>query len=104
MALPDLHQAAAAGAADIQVLLGVRPESLRLTPAGSGTWEGRVASVELRGSEAVVTVDAGSLALKVLVPAPGRPGDGEAVGLAIEAGNCMLFNAEDGRRMASLDH
>ncbi len=79
--------------------LGLRPEALRLVPADGAPLSGVVSLVETRGSEAVVTVEAGPVRLNVIAPAHGRPAEGENVGVDIEAGSLVFFGGDSNRRI-----
>ena len=77
--------------------MGVRPEDIRLAPAGQGQLEGTVELVELRGPEAELTVLAGGERLKVVVPAhQDYPAVGGTTGLLLDAKDLAFF--VDGRR------
>ncbi len=93
------------GMADTIVTLGIRPEALRLSAAGDagrdGAILGRVAIVELRGAEAVVTVESGPVSLKVVTPAANRPQEGAPVGLRVDPASLVLFSGETDRRIAA---
>jgi multiple sugar transport system ATP-binding protein len=88
-----------------QVNLGIRPESLRLVGVAQGRWGGLVKLVELRGAEAVVTIELqaapGIQELKVLVQIAGRPHEGSLVGVEFSADKCLVFSNETGRRMVA---
>ncbi len=89
------------GASGATVTLGIRPESLRIATAVNEGIAGRVVAVEPRGGEAVVTVESGSVRLKVVTAAIGRPREGAAVGLFADPESFVLFNGETGRRIAA---
>ncbi len=98
--LPEGAAAVTAGRA--RVLLGVRPEALRLAPPDeASTWVGRVVLVEPRGSEAVVTVESGAGSLKVLTAARDRPEEGTLVGVWMDAQRCVVFDERSGQRLAA---
>ncbi len=92
---------AGAGRLGQPVILGVRPESLRLVPANESAISGRVTIIEPRGPEAVVTVEAGSVSLKAVVLASMRPQEGSNVGLVADPSSFVFFSGESGRRLAS---
>jgi multiple sugar transport system ATP-binding protein len=89
------------GSDDQPVVLGVRPESVKLTAANGSPISGKVALVEPRGPEAVVTVEVGAVVLKVVAPSAGRPQEGANVGLVIDPPTLVFFSGETGRRLAS---
>lgn len=91
----------APGEADVIVTLGIRPQSLRITSAGTGGVVGQVTAVEPRGSEAVVTVKSGAVELKVLTPSIGRPVEGTRIDLAVDPASFVMFCGETGRRIAA---
>jgi multiple sugar transport system ATP-binding protein len=83
------------------VILGLRPESLTLAATNDATISGKVAVVEPRGPEAVVTVEAGTVSLKAVVPTSERPQEGADVGLTADPSSFVFFSGETGRRLAS---
>ncbi|CAN5351603.1 sn-glycerol-3-phosphate ABC transporter ATP-binding protein UgpC [soil metagenome] len=95
----DIRDASASN--DQPVILGLRPESVKLIAANDSKISGRVALVEPRGSEAVVTVEVGTVALKVVTPSAGRPLEGSEIGLLVDPGSFVFFSGETGRRLAS---
>jgi len=84
---------------DQPVVLGVRPEALHLVSAQAASIMGKVAIVEPRGPEAVLTIETGSVNLKAIAPAFGRPDEGDVVGLALDPATLVLFSGETGRRL-----
>ncbi len=84
---------------DQPVVLGVRPEALHLVSAQAGSIMGKVAIVEPRGPEAVLTIETGSVNLKAIAPAFERPDEGDVVGLALDPATLVLFSGETGRRL-----
>jgi multiple sugar transport system ATP-binding protein len=105
MPLPGFSRHLQPGQAPLQVSLGVRPEHLRLAPAGQGRWNGKVRLVELRGPEAISTVEimtgSGTVFLKVLTPVAERPAEASPIGLEIDVENCLLFSHETSRRLVA---
>lgn len=81
--------------------LGLRPDRLSLGPLGAGGLAGRVALVEPRGPEAVVTFETRALALKIVTPAAGRPTEGAEASLHADPASLVLFDGETGRRVAA---
>ncbi|HEU4645748.1 MAG TPA: ABC transporter ATP-binding protein [Burkholderiales bacterium] len=77
-------------------ILGIRPEHVRLQPAGGVA--GAVTSAEYHGADTILTVRVGEESL--LARAPGRVvlGAGAAVRLGWEPGDMHLFDAASGRR------
>jgi multiple sugar transport system ATP-binding protein len=82
------------------IILGLRPESLTLAAANDATISGKVAVVEPRGPEAVVTVEAGTVSLKAVVPTAERPQEGSDTGLLADPSSFVFFSGETGRRLA----
>ncbi|MEH2489176.1 ABC transporter ATP-binding protein [Bradyrhizobium sp. AZCC 2230] len=83
------------------IILGLRPESLTLAGANDATICGKVAVVEPRGPEAVVTVEVGTVSLKAVVPTAERPQEGADIGLLADPSSFVFFSGETGRRLAS---
>ncbi|BBO91236.1 ABC transporter ATP-binding protein [Desulfosarcina ovata] len=79
--------------------LGIRPESLRVAAAQTANWTGRVGLVEPRGPEAVLTVEVGTMALKIVVASTDCPGEGETIGIDVDPDALVLFDGETNRRM-----
>lgn len=75
-------------------ILGVRPEDMRL----GGEIPAQVIVVESLGREALVTLDAGGVGVKVLIADARRPAVGSNVGVGYDQARLHLFNAE-GRRL-----
>ncbi|WP_395700315.1 ABC transporter ATP-binding protein [Aquabacterium sp.] len=118
MNLLQVHGAVEAGAQRVQLdgqaievppveasagraLLGVRPEHVRLQPAGSGL-AGQVESVEYFGSHWIAELSTAAGSLKALVDKGTRPVEGERVGLAFDTARLVLFDADSGRLMPSV--
>ena len=86
-----------------RIVLGQRPEDLRLTAAGAGDLEGDVFSSELLGDSALVGVRVGGDIINVKVgPSEGRT-LGERVGLRFDATKLHAFDAATGERLPELD-
>jgi multiple sugar transport system ATP-binding protein len=73
------------------VVLGVRPEHLRLDDKGA--LRGRVFGVEYMGAHQLITVDTEAGRLKLRTANTAKVNDGEPVGLAFETNNLVLFDA-----------
>ncbi|WP_353115553.1 ABC transporter ATP-binding protein [Nitratidesulfovibrio sp.] len=80
--------------------LGIRAETLRLTRVGDAGVTGRVALVEPRGADSVLSVVVGSEVLKVVTPATEAPCEGQEVGLCVPAEALCLFDGDTNRRTA----
>jgi multiple sugar transport system ATP-binding protein len=79
------------------LVLGIRPEHLRLEPGGDCT--GVVTLVEPMGNHQVVWFDCGGASWSVLVGGEARHRIGEAVALAPDARQVSLFRTGDGERL-----
>jgi multiple sugar transport system ATP-binding protein len=82
------------------IILGLRPECLKLTAANDSTISGTVRIVEPRGPEAVVTVDTGTLSVKAIVLSSSCPREGSNIGLVADPLSFVFFSGETGRRLA----
>lgn len=79
--------------------LGIRPERLRLSPMEGAAVRGMVQLIEPRGPEKVVTVQADSVQLKLVVPASTDLAEGSAVGLAVEPEHFLFYDNTTSRRI-----
>jgi multiple sugar transport system ATP-binding protein len=81
------------------VVLGQRPEHLRLVPPDQGHLTGEVFSSELLGDAALIVVKLGSEFATVKVgPSEGRA-MGDRVGIAVDPAQVHLFDAGNGQRI-----
>jgi multiple sugar transport system ATP-binding protein len=78
------------------VVLGIRPEHLRLGP--DGDLSGVVTLVEPMGNHQVVWFECGDTSWSVLADGDAGPCSGERVTLALDGGPVNLFRAADGTR------
>ena len=86
------------GQPDGEIVVGIRPEHIRLASAGGGHFTGTVFSSELLGDCTILTVKAGgALIAAKLAPEEGRP-IGSTVELSFETGRMHIFDAESGER------
>jgi multiple sugar transport system ATP-binding protein len=76
--------------------LGVRPEDIRLLPAGEGVMPGSVQLLEPVGSDLYLTVEAGGTTLQVRAAPDSPVSQGENVGLAFAPARSHVFD-EHGR-------
>ena len=87
----------------IDAVLGVRPEQVRLRPAGEGL-PARVAAVEYLGAESLLVLQAGTASapasIVVRADGPGLPRRGDAVGLAWPADAVHAFDRDSGLRLS----
>ncbi len=97
-----LHQAVRAelqarGSSD-SLVLGIRPEFLRLGSGSAGTSiAATVDRVEMLGNERVVHLGAGTTALAVRVPVAIKPAVGESVSITVEVAGIRVFDAASGQ-------
>jgi multiple sugar transport system ATP-binding protein len=88
---------------DREIVLGVRPEHLRLTreaPAGPGVaFAATVELVENLGSEQIVTCTSGRNRLHVRVPREQHLLDGEPITLVADVAHVHIFDRETGARL-----
>jgi multiple sugar transport system ATP-binding protein len=92
--VPELREAAPG-----RLVLGVRPEHVRL--ADDGVVRGEVFGVEYMGARQVVTVDTEAGQLRVRTSNTQRASIGEQVGLAFDPGQIILFDATSERALPS---
>ncbi|MDR3473476.1 MAG: sn-glycerol-3-phosphate ABC transporter ATP-binding protein UgpC [Devosia sp.] len=81
------------------LIVGQRPEDLRLAPAAGGDLAGTVFSYELLGDSSLVAVRVGADLVNVKVGPAQRYGIGEAVGVVFDRTKLHLFDAASGRRV-----
>ena len=82
------------------VVLGVRPEDLRVVEAGEGDFDASVYSLELTGEAVLVTVTIAGQLVSARGPRHLRKAIGETVGLCAEMGHVHLFDASSEQRIA----
>jgi multiple sugar transport system ATP-binding protein len=97
VALPQLAETG--WTADLPVVLGMRPEEVRVMSSTAKGMAARVLLVEPRGSEAVVTVETARQVIKAVVPADNRPKEGAEVTLDVDSGSLVLFSGETDLRI-----
>jgi multiple sugar transport system ATP-binding protein len=81
------------------VVLGIRPEDVRLGPAEGAGIAARVLLVEPRGADAVVTVLVGGQTLKVIADAQSQPEEGSEATMTVDPAAFVLFGGETDRRL-----
>ena len=91
-ALPQLQEAAAG-----KLVLGVRPEHVALSDAGS--YRGQIIATEYLGTTQIVTLAAAHGQIKARVPAAQVARVGEVVGLTLNPRTLALFDAGTGRAL-----
>jgi multiple sugar transport system ATP-binding protein len=79
-----------------QVIAGIRPEDLRLTP---GQGDAKVMVVERAGYEAVVWLTLGSQRLVARAPADTPAEAGKAAAVSVDGGRLHLFAQDGGQRL-----
>jgi sn-glycerol 3-phosphate transport system ATP-binding protein len=80
------------------VLTGVRPEDMRLAPAGEARAAARVEAVEYLGADSLVAASAGGEPVVVRVPGRAAVAAGNEVGIAWDDAAEHHFEATTGRR------
>ncbi|MGE4240612.1 ABC transporter ATP-binding protein [Ramlibacter sp.] len=90
---------AAIQSATDDLVLGVRPEDVRLADAASSNVQGRVFTCELTGDSVLVTVQVGASRVIAKADRSFRIADGEPVGLHFDASRLHLFDAKTKRRL-----
>ncbi len=83
------------------VVVGVRPEHVRLVGAGDGALPARVAHAEYLGSHWVAELETPAGPVKALVDKALRPADGDRAGIAFATERVVLFDAGSERLLAS---
>ena len=91
IATPEIREEAAGRA----MVLGVRPEHVRLTDAG--LYRGRIEAAEYLGTTQIVTLATAHGTLKARVPSGNAARVGETVGLDFASSTLSLFDAGTGR-------
>jgi multiple sugar transport system ATP-binding protein len=81
------------------IVLGVRPEDVRITATETGDFRGEVFASELLGDITLVSVSIGADLVNVKVGADGGRLMGEKVGIALDRSRLHFFAGEDGRRL-----
>jgi multiple sugar transport system ATP-binding protein len=76
-----------------QFTLGIKADSIRITPVGTSPLVGQVLFVERRGPEVILTVDVASVHLKAIVPATTSLDVGEKTGLEVDPDSLLFFDA-----------
>ncbi len=87
-----------AGAGEVAVVLGVRPEDITLT--GDDGLRAGVEVVEQMGNEVIVYLKLGSEALVARVPPQAAPRPGQGVNIAFAPDRLHFFAADTGNRLA----
>jgi multiple sugar transport system ATP-binding protein len=82
-----------------EVVLGIRPDRVRVAAPDRADLRAPVFSVEYTGGSALVTTALGETHLTALCDPGARPAIDEIVGLAFDRARCFLFDAASGRRL-----
>ena len=90
----ELSCAIAGIAAQTGVVLGVRPEDVRVTPQGAGLFDVTVYSFELTGESVLVTATVSGKQFCARADRHFRCAIGDRVGLAFDPGQIYLFDAK----------
>jgi len=95
--LPVPDELAGVLPSDMKVIVGMRPEYVRLSaqPA-EGSIAGEVAILEHLGATTLVTVDCAGEAVSATVPEDAEPEPGDRVHLAPQPGRMLLYRHDDG--------
>ncbi|NBJ11417.1 ABC transporter ATP-binding protein [Microvirga arsenatis] len=81
-----------------EVVLGIRPEHLKIS--GAGTWPGfKVDIVEPMGADTVIWCSDGAGSVQVRIAGSRRPAPGESVTLHVDPTEVSLFAADSGERL-----
>ncbi|HEC63372.1 MAG TPA: ABC transporter ATP-binding protein [Candidatus Acetothermia bacterium] len=91
-------QLAEANQAPPEVIMGIRPEDVRVVPEG-GDLRAEVYVIEPLGREDLVTFRFDGEEMRVLVPAPFRGRSGDVLGLELNRGKLHLFHPETQRSL-----
>ena len=78
---------------DAAAQVGIRPEHVGVCGAGEGVGDAEVRVVELLGSETLVYLDAGGVALVARLPGMVEARVGERVGVRVDARRLHRFDA-----------
>ena len=88
------------GRHDRPLVMGIRPEHIRLTPHPNGDARGRVELLEPVGPVTYVDVRLGDVPLRASVPAGADLEPGQTVGVAFEPDRLHFFDRESGARIS----
>ena len=80
------------------LVLGVRPEDLKLTSPGAGSFDAPVYASELTGESVLVTVEVGDNRIAAKADRHVRHAIGERVGIEVDTSRIYLFDADGGER------
>ena len=83
------------------LVLGVRPEDLKLTAAGQGHFDAPVYASELTGESVLVTLEVGGNRIAAKADRHVRHSIGECVGIEVDASRIYLFDSASGERVPS---
>ncbi|MDX3973522.1 ABC transporter ATP-binding protein [Shinella sp.] len=86
------------GAVDGPIVLGQRPEDMRVVERGSGHLSGDIYAAELLGDAVLVAVSIGHEMVNVKMPPDCRLAEGETIDVVFDPGKIHLFDAATGAR------
>jgi len=89
----------AAGIPPEDLVVGLRPEHLRLTPPQEGVLRGTVTLVGSLGSETLLYVDVDGSEMVMRLPADDCPRVGDAIGINVDRAHYYYFDKPEGRRV-----
>jgi multiple sugar transport system ATP-binding protein len=90
---------AVGGPADGPIVLGQRPEDLRVAATGAGDLKGKVFSYELLGDSSLVAVRVGAELINVKVAPGERYSIGQPLDVVIDRARLHLFDSTSGHRL-----
>ena len=93
--VPKMHESCAYG----PLALGIRPERVRFSDASA--LRGEVFGTEYLGTNQIVTVETGHGQIRARMPSHQRAEPGENVGIECAPERLVVFDARDGRALAS---
>jgi multiple sugar transport system ATP-binding protein len=82
-----------------RIVLGVRPEDMRVVAPGQGQVSGEIFSFELTGDSTLAMVRLGSQVITARAAKDHRARIGEATGFAFDASHCHLFDGQTQNRL-----
>jgi ABC-type sugar transport system ATPase subunit len=82
------------------VVLGVRPEHVRLTRQLESGWPAQISLIELHGGQSYLELDIGGIALTAVAPADMEYRLGQDVWIELPVPRLHLFDSRTGDRLA----
>ena len=99
---PDVSTGSGAAVTTSDVLIGIRPHDIEVTPLGDGDAAATVEVVEALGAQTTVHVNvqgAGNELARVMVPSSHAVRTGDRIGLRLRRDRLHLFDQATGRRL-----